>query len=244
MVMALSLVLAACSGSESVSPEPVPAPKADPAPDAGGEMAKPAPIPQVWSLPEGHHAGLLDSSAVTGKAPDTYKVKFTTTKGEFTVQVNREWAPIGADRFHNLVEIGFYDKASFFRTIDGFVTQFGISAYPAVTAAWLNAKLADDPVRQSNTRGRVTFATAGPNSRTTQVFINYSDTNANLDGMGFAPFGEVIEGMEVVDSLHKTGNGAPRGPGPSQGILQSRGGAYIEAQFPSVDTVVSARIIE
>ena len=162
-------------------------------------------------------AGLLDPSKASETAPDTFKVKFETTKGAFTVQVNRKWAPLGADRFYNLVKVGFFSEVAFFRAISGFMVQFGIHGDPKVAAAWRPARIKDDPVDSkvaSNTRGKLTFAMAGPDTRTSQLFINYSDRNARLDGMGFPPIGEVIEGMSVVDSLHTGyGEGAPRGRG-------------------------------
>src|SRR6202165_968178 len=132
------------------------------------------------------------------QAPASYKVKFDTSKGTFVVQVTRAWAPQGADRFYNLVKNGFYDNVRFFRVISGFMVQFGINGTPAVMAAWRNAQIPDDPVTQSNKRGMITFATSGPNSRTTQVFINFAD-NSRLDSTGFAPFGQVVSGMNVVD---------------------------------------------
>ena len=148
-------------------------------------------------------------------------MKFDTSKGAFVVQVTRAWAPQGADRFYNLVKSGFYDNVRFFRVISGFMVQFGISGDPAVMAGWRNAPINDDKVVQSNKRGFITFAMAGPNTRTSQVFINFAD-NARLDGSGFAPFGQVVSGMEVVDKLNpEYGEGAPRGSGPDQGRLQS-----------------------
>jgi len=177
------------------------------------------------------------------EAPPTYRARFETSKGAFVIQVHRDWAPIGADRFYNLVRNGYYDGVRFFRVIDGFMAQFGMNGDPLVTAQWRVATLQDDPVTQSNTRGTVTFAMTGqPNSRTTQVFINYGD-NSNLDGMGFAPFGEVVEGMEVAASLYSGyGEGAPRGAGPDQGQIQGRGNEYLESEFPNLDYVVRATI--
>src|SRR5277367_5596186 len=139
---------------------------------------------------------LLKPNTLKARAPEVYKVKFTTTKGDVIIQVNRVWAPIGADRFYNLVRSGFYKDAAFFRIVPRFVAQFGIPARPDVAAVWDHAYLVDDRVTQSNKRGTLTFATAGPNTRTTQIFINYSD-NTSLDGQGFAPFGTVIEGMDI-----------------------------------------------
>jgi len=187
---------------------------------------------------------LLKPAALNAKAPETYQAKFVTSHGEFTVKVTRAWAPKGADRFYNLVKGHFYDNASFFRVIPGFMTQFGMSAYPPVSAAWANTDLQDDPVTQSNTRGRISFATKGPNSRTTQVFINTAD-NARLDGMGFSPFGEVdAQGLAVVEALYSGyGEGAPQGMGPSQGLIESQGKAYLDKSFPKLDKIKSAVIV-
>src|SRR6266480_4626369 len=127
---------------------------------------------------------------------NVYRVRFETSKGDVVIQVRRDWAPLGADRFYTLVRSGFYDGARFFRVLPGFVVQFGIAGDPAINAKWHNANLVDDPVTQSNRRGTITYGTAGPNTRTTQVFINLAD-NARLDSKGFAPFGEVTEGMEA-----------------------------------------------
>lgn len=177
------------------------------------------------------------------QAPDTYRARFETSKGDFVIEVHRDWAPNGADRFYNLVRSGYYDGVRFFRVIDGFMAQFGMHPDPLVTAQWRAAQIQDDPVVESNTRGRVTFAMTGqPNSRTTQVFINYRD-NSNLDEMGFAPIGEVVEGMEVVDQLYSGyGEGAPRGSGPDQAQIQARGNEYLNAEFPELDYIVHASI--
>ena len=185
---------------------------------------------------------LGDPSTLNARAPDTYKAKFDTSKGTFVIQVNRDWAPNGADRLFNLVKAGFYNDARFFRVIDGFMVQFGISGNPDVSAAWSDANIKDDPVRESNSRGTVTFATAGPNTRTTQVFINFNN-NSMLNGQGFAPFGKVISGMDVVDSLYKGyGEGAPRGNGPNQGLIKAQGNAYLVTQFPKLDYIKKATI--
>src|SRR6185503_5259027 len=159
---------------------------------------------------------LTNPSALTEQAPATYKANFVTTQGTFVITVTRSWAPIGADRFYNLVKNGYFDDIRFFRVVPGFMAQFGIHGTPAVSAAWQGARLKDDPVTKSNTRGMVTFATAGPNTRTTQLFINFGN-NAGLDKQGFAPFGEVTKGMDVVDKIYNGyGEGAPRGKGPDQ----------------------------
>ena len=176
------------------------------------------------------------------RGPDTYKVRFESTKGPFVVTVTRAWAPLGADRFYTLVKSGFYDGARFFRVLPKFVVQFGIAGDPAVNTKWHNANLADDPVTQSNRRGTITYGTAGPNTRTTQVFINLAD-NARLDGKGFAPFGEVTEGMDAVDKFYSEyGEGAPMGAGPSQTTAEAEGTPYFERDFPKLDYVKKASI--
>ncbi len=187
---------------------------------------------------------LLDPAKLTVKAPDVFKTRFDTSRGVFVIEVHREWAPNGADRFYNLVKNGYYDQVRFFRVVSGFMAQFGINGDPKVNAAWQPAQISDDPVRQSNTRGMVSFAMRGPNSRTTQLFISYGDGNARLDSMGFSPIGKVVEGMEVVDALHAGyGEGAPRGAGPAQDRLQSEGNAYLAKEFPLLDHIRTARVL-
>jgi peptidyl-prolyl cis-trans isomerase A (cyclophilin A) len=185
-------------------------------------------------------------AAMNQTAPDKYKVLFSTSKGDFTVEVTRTWGPKGADRFYNLVKNGFYDDLRFFRVIRSphpFMAQFGISGIPAIAAKWSGANIADDPVKEHNTRGRLTFATAGPNTRTTQVFINYGD-NSRLDSQGFAPFGEVISGMDVVDQLYGDyGEGAPDGHGPDQDRIEKEGNSYLNQGWPKLDYIKSARIV-
>jgi len=187
-------------------------------------------------------ANLANPASLTERAPATYKVKFDTSKGPFVVEVNRAWAPNGADRFYNLVKSGFYDNVRFFRVISGFMVQFGINGDPKVASAWRAAQIKDDPVTQSNKRGLITFATAGPDTRTTQVFINFGD-NAALDRQGFAPFGRIVSGMDVVDALYADyGEGAPRGRGPDQGRLQAEGNAYLTRDFGKMDYIKKATI--
>jgi cyclophilin family peptidyl-prolyl cis-trans isomerase len=186
---------------------------------------------------------LLHPALLKDKAPDQYKVKFTTTRGDFTVTVNRAWAPVGADRFYTLVKHHFYDNASFFRVLPGFVVQFGISAYPPVSAAWKSADIKDDPVTQSNARGNLVFATAGPNTRTTQVFVNLVD-NKRLDSMGFAAFGQVTEGMNVVEMMYEGyGEGAPQGAGPDQDQLEKQGKPYLDKGWPKLDYIKTATLL-
>jgi len=190
-------------------------------------------------------AKLKNPATFTEKAPDTFKAKFETSKGTFVVTVHRAWAPLGADRFYNLVRGGFYDDCRFFRVIDGLVAQVGINGDPAIQSAWRESTFQDDAVKKSNKRGFVTFAkTRASNSRSTQFFINFSDANAKLDKQGFAPFGEVVPpGMGVVDKLYSGyGEGAPRGSGPEQAKLQTQGHAYLLKEFPKLDYIKKATI--
>jgi peptidyl-prolyl cis-trans isomerase A (cyclophilin A) len=188
--------------------------------------------------------GLSNPAALNAKAPAVYKARFDTSKGTFVIEVHRDWAPNGADRFYNLVAKGFFDNARFFRVISGFMVQFGINGDPRISARWRDANIPDDPVRQSNERGFITFATAGPNTRTTQVFINFADNRA-LDSQGFAPFGRVVSGMNVVDALYSGyGEGAPQGMGPEQGHIQSQGNAYLMRGFPKLDYIKTATIVQ
>jgi peptidyl-prolyl cis-trans isomerase A (cyclophilin A) len=192
------------------------------------------------------NAALLQpgSPALTQTAPATFKVRFTTSEGDFVVEAQRDWAPLGVDRFYNLVRHGFYDGTCFFRVIAGFMVQFGIHGDPKVSSVWRQQRLKDDPVKQSNKRAYLSYAMAGPNTRTTQLFINYGD-NSNLDRMGFAPIGRVVEGMAVVDRLYaEYGEGAPQGKGPDQGRMQMDGGEYLAKNFPQLDCITTARIIE
>jgi len=189
-------------------------------------------------------AKLRNPAALSEKAPDTYKANFDTSKGAFTVTVTRAWAPLGADRFYNLVKNGFYDEARFYRVLDGFMAQVGIHGNPTIAKAWMNARIQDDPVKQSNKRGFVTFATGGANTRTTQFFINFRD-NAGLDKQGFSPFGEVTSGMNVVDRLYNGyGEGAPSGKGPNQGRVQGEGNVYLNKDFPRLDFIKAATIAQ
>jgi peptidyl-prolyl cis-trans isomerase A (cyclophilin A) len=191
------------------------------------------------------HPKLLDPTNAKETAPALFKAKFTTTKGDFVIEVHRDWSPNGADRFYNLVKLGFYDDTRFFRAVDGFMVQFGINGDPAVNAKWQEQGIQDDPVKQSNKKGFVTFAQRNtPASRTTQIFINYGD-NSRLDGMRFAPFGQVAQGMDIVDSLYKGyGEGAPMGAGPDQGRIQAEGNTSLDAKFPKLDGVKSVAIVK
>lgn len=239
----LMLILGACGGA-SAPPMENEAKAAPATPAAAPVQTVEAAQPAAAPVAAGANPALTDPSKATATAPATYKAKFETTKGNFVIEVTKSWAPKGADRFYNLVKTGYYDDVAFFRVISGFMVQFGIHGVPAANDAWRAAKIQDDPVTQSNTRGMVTFATSGPNTRTTQVFVNFRDNKA-LDAQGFSPFGKVVEGMEVVDSLHAGyGEGAPRGKGPSQGEMQKTGNPYLKASFPELDWVKKATIVE
>jgi peptidyl-prolyl cis-trans isomerase A (cyclophilin A) len=184
---------------------------------------------------------LLDPASLTETAPAEYTVRLQTNEGAILIDVTRAWAPRGADRFYNLVQAGFYDDARFFRVIANFVAQFGITGRPDVNAVWKDAVIEDDPPTQSNLEGTVSFATAGPGTRTTQVFINLKD-NERLDAMGFAPIGKVRD-MKVAQKLWVGyGEGAPGGRGPDQTKLQDEGAAYAAA-FPKLDRIVKARVV-
>jgi len=177
------------------------------------------------------------------QAPDSFRARFSTTQGDFVILVHRAWAPHGVDRFYNLVRSGFYDGLRFFRVIPGFMCQFGIHGDPKVSAAWREAQIPDDTVKGSNKRGAITFAKAGPNTSTAQLFISFGD-NSRLDSMGFSPFGKVTEGMDVVDKINgEYGEGAPSGRGPDQGRIQKEGNAYLKKDFPNLDYIKSATVV-
>jgi peptidyl-prolyl cis-trans isomerase A (cyclophilin A) len=189
-------------------------------------------------------ASLDQPKTLNLQAPDVFRAKLATSKGDLVIEVHRAWSPHGADRFFNLVKAGYFNETRFFRVISGFMAQIGIHGKPEINAVWREQQIPDDPVVKSNTRGFVTFAKTGaPNSRTTQFFINYKD-NSNLDGMGFSPFGQVTSGMDVVDNLYADyGEGAPQGRGPSQGRIQNEGNAYLLRDFPQLDFVKEATIL-
>ncbi len=238
-VLILGLAVIACGGEEAVEPSTTEAPEAgsSSAQPPPGEPAPEASAPTVNPLLDPYHP------EYSQQAPASYRVAFDTSKGQFVVEVHREWAPLGADRFYNLVRTGFYNNNRFFRVLDGFVAQFGLNGDAAINEAWDIAAIDDDPTREMNTRGRLTFANSGPSSRTTQLFINLGD-NLSLDNRGFPPFGEVIEGMGVVDSLYADyGEGTPRGNGPDQLRLGAEGNDYLERDFPLLDYVELAMVI-
>lgn len=225
------------AGATGATATLVPRPSAD-LPPAATPTGTPTAAPLDGNAPIFHPELAIE------RAPEVFKAKFTTTKGDFVIEVHREWAPTGADRFYNLVKLGYFDGLKFFRAVENFMVQFGIHGDPRVNGAWYRASITDDPVKKSNKRGFVTFATSGPHSRATQVFINYNDANARLDKTGFAPFGQVVDGMKVVDSLYKGyGEGAPQGKGPDQGRIQSEGNKYLEKDFPQLDAIKEAKIL-
>lgn len=224
----LAAVILVSVGVAAQAPAPKPAPK----PAAPASTAPKAAAPNR----------LLNPAALTAKAPETFRAKFDTSKGAFVVEVHRDWAPIGADRFYNLVRNGFYNNARFFRALMGFMVQFGMSGTPAIQQVWgaPAQNLKDDPVKQSNKRGNITFANAGPNSRSTQLFINLVDnTFLDPEQMHFAPFGQVVEGMDVVDMLY-TGYG--RQNVPDQQRITAEGNAYLNKDYPKLDYIKTATV--
>jgi peptidyl-prolyl cis-trans isomerase A (cyclophilin A) len=182
-------------------------------------------------------AKLRNPAGLTEQAPATFKADFDTSKGLFVVEVHRDWAPLGVDRFYNLVKNGFFDDVRFYRVVPNFMVQFGMNGNPAVTAAWNGTTLNDDPVKQSNKRGYITYANTGrPNSRGTNLFINYKD-NAFLDSQRFAPFGQVVQGLDVVEKIN-----AQYGEQPEQPLMISQGNAYLTKAFPKLDYIKAATI--
>ena len=207
---------------------------------AGQTPASPKPPTSAASHPKTTSMttdpALLHPATLKAKAPDTFEVTFSTTKGDFVVQVTRAWAPLGVDRFYNLVKHGFFSGAPFFRIVPGFIVQFGLTGDPAVNKVWRDANIKDDPVTQSNTPGTLTFATAGPNTRTTQLFINLG-SNGGLDRQGFAPFGKVTSGMDVVQALY-----SGYGEAPDQNNITTQGKDYFMKNFPKLDLIKSAAV--
>lgn len=203
------------------------------------QHAAPAAAPAQTMPTAAANPALLSPETANEKAPELFKAKFATTKGDMVIEVRRAWSPNGADRFYNLVKTGYYDDTAFFRIVNGFMAQMGIHGDPAVNAKWRPATIQDDPsAGQSNKPGYVTFAKTGmPNSRTTQIFFNFGD-NAFLDGQGFTPFGKVVEGAQVLGALN-----LEYGETPDQGAIQSSGNAYLKANFPRLDYVKTARIV-
>src|SRR5712664_449643 len=250
--MVLGTLFFGCKAKKQTAETPPPEkPKAEAPAQPKAETPAPAqPQPEVTaSAPAaaprpGYDRALLRAALLKEKAPETFQVKFTTTRGDFIVTVNRAWAPNGADRFYSLVKHHFFDSASFFRVHPGFIVQFGISAYPPVSAAWSNATIKDDPVKESNKMNFVTFATAGPNTRTTQLFINLVD-NSRLDKDGFAPFGKVTEGSNVVEMMYEGYGEMPGmgGSGPDPSEIEKQGKPYLDKNFPKMDFIKSAALM-
>ena len=224
LLVAASLV-GGCGGGEPQEE----APAQEPAP---AEQAVPADSP------------LLTPANLTETAPETYQVRFETSAGPIVVQVNRAWSPNGADRFYNLVKNGYYDDTRFYRVVEGFMAQFGLKGVPAIDQAWRDAKFPDDPFTQSNRRGTITFAHAGTDTRTTQVFFNFKD-NTHLDESGFTPFGEVVEGLDVMDKIYAGyGELPPAGNGPDYAKAWVQGNKYLDENFPEMSKVNTATLVQ
>jgi len=249
VIFAAALAFTGCKSNEQTAqtqpPEQpaatAPSQPASPAPAETKSETAPAQSSKTAAAPTRNYVKELVAAAKSKeKAPETYKVKFDTTRGVFTITVTRAWAPLGADRFYSLVKHHFYDNAAFFRVVPQFVVQFGISPTPAVSAAWKHTDIKDDPVTQSNKRGAIVFATAGPNTRTTQVFINLKD-NDRLDKMGFAPFGVVDgNGMNIVEMMYE---GYGDSAGPDQDQLEKQGDPYLKKGWPKLDYIKSATLL-
>ena len=238
----LAVFIAGCSRKPSEEPVPVETEKAEPVEKAAPPEEQPEEAVSTPSVTPAEAAKqrLLNPAQLNEKAPETFKAKFTTSKGDFVIEVNRTWSPNGADRFYNLINNGYYNDCRFFRVITDFMVQFGINGDPALNQAWYQARINDDPVKESNQRGYVSFAMTGqPNSRTTQIFVNYKN-NSFLDGQNFTPFGKVIEGMEIVDSFFSEYAGAPSDNQPQ---IQAQGNAYLNKQYPKLDYIKSATIL-
>ncbi len=191
---------------------------------------------------EEEHPALYAPALAREEAPKQFRARFETTKGDFVVAVTRSWAPRGADRFYNLVRVGYFNEVSFYRVLEGYIAQFGTHGNPEVNRLWGDAAIGDDPVQESNLRGTIAFAQQAPNSRTTQMYINLRD-NVDLDDSGLAPFGQVVEGMPIIDSLYSGfGELHPKGDGPRPNLLQNLGNKYLKRQFPDLDYILKATI--
>jgi peptidyl-prolyl cis-trans isomerase A (cyclophilin A) len=215
---------------------------AKPPATAGSATPQVSPPPSPPQPPSGPVDPKLDPSnpVFKAKAPDVFRARFLTTKGEFDVRVTRAWAPNGADHFYALVKAGFYNDLRFFRVVPNFMAQFGIHGDPRVAAKFSNWNIPDDPRVRSNVRGMLVYAkTNNPNSRSTQLFINFKDNSASLDPQDFAPFGEVTEGMDTVDAVN-----AEYGESPDQGVIQRSGNLYLDTEFPRLTRILSVRILE
>lgn len=253
-ILLATLALVSCQQKEQAPP---PADKSEAPSATSGEAAAPKPAPAeanpvesappeipTANEPSGKPAasGTMPAqptpARVPQKDPNIVTVRLKTTKGDIDIELHKDWAPLGVARFQELVESGYFDNARFFRVVPGFVVQFGIAANPLLTSKWQGTEIQDDPVLQSNTRGIVTFATAGRNTRTTQLFINLGD-NPRLDNMGFAPIGRVVRGMDAVDSIDSR-----YGEAPQQPRIEAEGEAYLSREFPNLDKIISARVID
>ena len=226
-----AILILAVSGAALLAQTPAPAKKAAPATKSGTAPAR--------------SAGPMNPAAYRFRCPDDLKVKFTTTHGDFVVEVHRDWAPLGADRFYNLVRAKFFNDVAFYRFVPNFIVQFGVAPSPAVNAIWEKAPIKDDPVKQHNTKGTLTYAMGGPNTRTTEFFINLRDNTAALDSQGFAPIGSVVEGMDIVEGLY-SGYGEMAdmgGRGPRQDLAHSQGKAYLDKNFPKLDLIKSTVVV-
>ena len=202
---------------------------------SGPEVNGEPPVPKAPAIAQ------ADAPKTGGGDANTFQVKFETTKGDFVIEVHRDWSPNGAERIEELVKAGFYDDCKFFRNIKGFMVQFGINGDPKVMDKWRDNTIKDDPVKKSNTKGYVTFAKSGrPNSRSTQIFINYGD-NSRLDADKFSPFGQVISGMDVIDKLYAGYGGDPS---DHQGEIQSQGNKFLDSNYPKLDGIKKATIVE
>lgn len=228
MKVLLATLLVASATFAQTPPKAAPkgAPTKSGTPTKTGAPAAPRPNP------------LLTPSSLTRRAPETFHVKLATTHGDIVIECHRDWAPIGVDRFYNLVRNGFFTNAAFFRYVPNFIVQFGMNANPAISKVWANANIKDDPVTHGNKEGTVVFATAGANTRTTQLFINFKDNGPSLDGQGFAAFGTVTEGLDVAKGLY-----AGYGESPEQGRITNEGKAYLDRQFPKLDYIKTATIV-
>lgn len=237
VISASALVLPGCDNNRQTSSGPEPSAMA-PARSAAPASA-PAPIPAAAANP-----ALLSPEKAKERAPETFRVRLDTTKGPMTLEITRAWSPNGADRFYNMAKLGFLQDVAIFRVIDGFMMQTGIHGDPTVSAKWREARIPDDPPAGiSNKRGMVSFATAGPDSRTTQFFFSFGD-NSFLDGGGFTPFAKVVEGELVLDKIYRGyGESPPKGRGPDQGRVQLEGNAYLKSEFPNLDYIKSARLL-
>jgi peptidyl-prolyl cis-trans isomerase A (cyclophilin A) len=247
----MGMLFFGCKAKEQTAEAPPPErPKAEapaqpktetPAPAAAqpeGTASAPPEAPR-----KGYDRALLRPALLKEKAPETFQVKFTTTRGDFVVTVTRAWAPIGADRFYNLAKHHFFDNASFFRVVPGFIVQFGISAYPPVAAAWAEANIQDEPVTQSNKRGYMTYAKSSmPNSRSSQIFINLKDNGQSLDRQGFSPFGVIdAQGMKVVEMMYDQYDGST--PDNFQDLIAKQGRVYLDKNWPKLDSIKSAKVV-